>query len=58
MKITDNNEYRRALERVNTLRSTGASAEDNKELADLIAAITNYEVVSSGPGESKARPKT
>lgn len=58
MKITDNTQYKQAIERANALRSAGASADDNRELADLLAAITRYEVADGGPGESKGRPKS
>ena len=58
MKITDDAQYKQAIERANALRSGGASVDDNRELADLVAAITHYEVADGGPGESKGRPKS
>jgi len=58
MKITNDDQYRQAMERVNALRSAGESVEDNRELADLVAAVAHYEVANGGPGESKGRPKS
>lgn len=53
MKIFDDNQYREALERANNLRSAGASVDENSELAELEAAIANYDVIDGGPGGSK-----
>lgn len=57
-KITNDDQYRQAIERVNVLRSAGDSVEGNRELADLVAAVIQYETISGGPGESKGRPKS
>lgn len=55
-KIAGESEYRAALQRVNELRSSGARVADDRELADLEAAIFAYEQLPRAPAESKGKP--
>jgi hypothetical protein len=57
MKLANDAEYRRALDRANALRAEGASVESERELAELDAAISKYEAQGEGlGGETKGRP--
>lgn len=56
MRITNNDEYRQALDRADELRGTGAMVTSNQELADLMAAIEAYEALPDKPDVAKGRP--
>lgn len=57
MKLTNDADYRQALDRANALRSKDASVEEDPELAELEAAIMQYEAAGDGlGGERKGRP--
>lgn len=56
MKIECAEDYRRALERADALRSSGAIAEIDAELAEVEAAIAAYEALPDEPDRSKGRP--
>jgi hypothetical protein len=49
-------EYRAALERAAVLRSAGATAENNGELAAIEGAIAQYVGVPGQPEVRKGRP--
>lgn len=57
MKISTPEAYREALDRVSELRSGGATAENNAELAELEGAISAYGIQRDEPDESKGKPK-
>lgn len=48
--------YRRAIRRASVLRDRGATAETNKELADIEGAIARYVAKPGRPDWRKARP--
>ncbi len=56
MKIVTEGDYRRALERANSLRSLGCKSEENAELAEVEGAIAAYEQLPDRPDVSKGRP--
>lgn len=56
MKIATPEAYRRAIDRMDQLRSAGETAEQNAELADLEAAVAAYAAKSDEPDESKGKP--
>ena len=45
MKITTPEAYRKAIDRINELRSAGKTAEDDAELAELEGAVAAYETL-------------
>lgn len=58
MRLVNDVEYRDALSRANALRAAGASAEGERELAELEAAISRYEAEGEGlGGETKGQPR-
>jgi len=58
MRLVNDAQYRDALSRANTLRADGASAEAERELAELEAAISRYEAEGEGlGGETKGQPR-
>lgn len=58
MRLVNDAEYKDALTRANALRAAGASAEGERELAELEAAISSYEAEGEGlGGETKGRPQ-
>ncbi len=56
MKITTPEAYRKAIDRINELRSAGKTAEDDAELAELEGAVAAYETLPNEPDESKGKP--
>lgn len=56
MKIVTEEGYRKALERVNSLRSSGFKSQENAELAEVESAIAAYENLADQPDISKGRP--
>jgi antitoxin component HigA of HigAB toxin-antitoxin module len=55
-EITNDEEYRRAVDRINALRASGQTVTNNGELADLTAAVEAYETDPSKPDESMGKP--
>jgi hypothetical protein len=49
-------DYRNALDRANALRSQGAAAETNAELAAIEGAIARYVARPGKPASRKGRP--
>jgi hypothetical protein len=49
-------DYRNALDRANALRSAGANAETNAELATIEGAIARYVAKPGKPALRKGRP--
>lgn len=56
MKITTPEAYRKAIDRINELRSAGKTAENDAELAELEGAVAAYETLPNEPDESKGKP--
>jgi hypothetical protein len=56
LKITTPEAYRKAIDRVNELRSAGNTAENHTELAELDGAVAAYEALPNEPDESKGKP--
>ncbi|TVR79250.1 MAG: hypothetical protein EA405_13080 [Rhodospirillales bacterium] len=56
MRITNNDEYRQALDRADELRNAEETAESSDELARLQAAIEAYEALPDKPDVAKGRP--
>jgi hypothetical protein len=56
LKITTPEAYRKAIDRINELRSAGKTAEDDAELAELEGAVAAYETLPNEPDESKGKP--
>lgn len=56
MKISTPEAYQNAINRINDLRSAGATAETNTELADLDSAVASYESLHDEPDVSKGKP--
>ncbi len=56
MKVTNPEEYRRALSRISELEDEGRSADTSEELAALEAEVARYTSQENEPDESKARP--
>lgn len=57
MKITDQQAYEKALQRIAELRAAGEAASDKPELAELEAAAASYDAQAGEPAESKGRPE-
>jgi hypothetical protein len=57
LRIKTRDDYRQALKRVAELRGSGATAENNEELALIEGAIAAYVSIPGQPAEKKARPK-
>lgn len=57
MKITDEQGYEQALERIAELRAAGEQADVGSELAALEAAVAGYDAQAGEPAESKGRPE-
>ena len=55
-RISNNEEYKRAVDRVDELRASGQTVANNVELADLTAALEAYEIDPTKPGESVGKP--
>lgn len=58
MQITSADEYRHALERINQLRASGKIAEKNTEMADLQAAVSDYEAQLERSDTNKGKPRS
>lgn len=56
MRITTPEAYRKAIDRINDLRSAGKTAENDAELAELEGAVAAYETLPNEPDESKGKP--
>jgi hypothetical protein len=56
LKITTPEAYRKAIDRINELRSAGKTAENDAELAELEGAVAAYETLPNEPDESKGKP--
>jgi hypothetical protein len=56
LKITTPEAYRKAIDRVDELRSAGKTAENDAELAELEGAVAAYEALPDEPDESKGKP--
>lgn len=56
MKISTPEDYRKALDEVSELRSSGATVESDSRLAELEGAIAAYTVQPEAPDESKGKP--
>lgn len=56
MKITNPDEYRRALSRISELQEQGASVQNSREFASLEAEVARYASQENEPDESKGRP--
>lgn len=54
--ITNDEEYKRAVDRVDALRASGQTVANNGELADLTAALQAYEIDPNKPDEAVGRP--
>jgi hypothetical protein len=54
--ITNDEEYKRAVNRVDELRASGQTVANNGELADLTAALEAYEIDPTKPDESTGKP--
>lgn len=54
--LNSRSEYRRAVQRAGELRSEGALAESNEELAELEGAIARYAARPGKPDVRKGRP--
>ena len=55
-RISNNEEYKRAVDRVGELRASGQTVANNVELADLTAALGAYVIDPTKPGESVGKP--
>ena len=55
-EIRSNEEYQRALQRMNELRGRGKEEEDSHELAELEAAISAYAQQGDKPADTPGRP--
>ncbi len=56
MRIESVQQYRNCLERYNELRTGGKTPENDTEMAEIEAAITEYETHPHEPDDSKAKP--
>ena len=56
VEIRNNDEYKRALHRMDELRGKGKEEEQNPELAELQAAVSAYSQQSGKPATSPGRP--
>jgi len=56
LRITTPEAYRKAIDRINDLRSAGKTAENDAELAELEGAVAAYETLPNEPDESKGKP--
>lgn len=57
LRIKTPEDYRQALKRIAELRDSGATVENNEELAVIEGAIAAYVSIPGQPAEKKARPK-
>lgn len=55
-RITDDEEYKQVVNRVDELRASGQTVANNGELADLTAALEAYEIDPTQPSESVGKP--
>ncbi len=55
-RITNDEEYKRIVNRVDELRASGQTVANNGELAELTAALEAYEIDPTQPGESIGKP--
>ena len=55
-QITNDEEYKQAVDRVDELRASGQTVANNGELADLTAALEAYEIDPTKPDESVGKP--
>jgi antitoxin component HigA of HigAB toxin-antitoxin module len=55
-EITNDEEYRRAVDRIDSLRASGQTVANNGELADLTAAVEAYESDPTKPDEAMGKP--
>lgn len=58
MRISNADQYRQALERINRLRGAGKAAESDAETADLQAAIAEYEARLERSDTNKGKPRS
>lgn len=56
IRITNDEEYKQAVDRVDALRASGQTVANNGELADLTAALEAYEIDPNKPGEALGKP--
>lgn len=56
MEITNNSEYRQALERLNALRDQAETPRSSRELAELEAAVEAYEARPDRPARPTGKP--
>jgi len=56
LRITTPEAYRKAIDRINDLRSAGKTAENDAELAEVEGAVAAYETLPNEPDESKGKP--
>ena len=57
VEIRSNDEYQRALRRMNELRGRGEEEEEHHELAELEAAVAAYAQKQGKPADTPGRPK-
>lgn len=55
-EIRTNDEYRRALHRMDELRAKGQEEEEHHELAELEAAVAAYDQQHGKPASTPGRP--
>lgn len=55
-KIRSNDEYQRALHRMDELRGRGHEEEESRELAELEAAVAAYAQQHGKPAHTPGRP--
>ncbi len=58
MKISDADEYRHALERINQFRAAGGTAEEEAAMAELQAAVSAYEARLERSDNNKGKPRS
>jgi hypothetical protein len=56
VQIRSNDDYVRALRRMNELRGRGKEEEENHELAELQAAVSAYAQEQGKPADTPGRP--
>lgn len=56
IQITDADEYRKAIERIEALRASGQTVANSGELAELQAAVEAYGSTTDGPDTAKGKP--
>jgi hypothetical protein len=56
VEIRNNDEYQRALHRMDELRGRGEKEEEHEELAELQAAVAHYAQQHGKPADTPGRP--